>query len=332
MKTIYITKKQMNEIKNENDNYQLFNEINKLIAESLSINDNVVIERNKLCEIIKDKLDVTDEILFDKTLGLKYKQFNLRENCFSAKISINCRVFYCKDENYDDICNLYPYINDCYSRFINKKLSMLFFNFLLTEKKDISFYTKNIQHELNHIFQQTQMSSSYGSNIVRQHQYAFAGENIGSKDETINAISKIIYLSTPNEQDSFVNELYSEMENNVENAINNKKYKNSHTWKRLLDLQQSIDFFKENKESVSDKINHLNDLDKSLKLSYENLLKNGEIGFKRFKAKIGHVLVRVFDKNRMYETSGIKVESIYHIDEGFCFDYNELTKNKRIIL
>ena len=118
------------------------------------------------------------------------------------------------------------------------------------------------------------------------------------------------------------------MENNPELAMDSNVYKKSETWNKLMEMKRNIDFFIKNEKIIKDKIKELNGIDGYLNLDYNNILKSAEIAFKRFQTKIGHVLVRVFDNNQMYEARGINTNFIYQINEGqtFC----SLNKNKEI--
>lgn len=327
-KTVFITENQMNEIKECMDDYIIFSEINNMIQESLSINDIVLKERNKISDLIEDRCNHIKDYFYDERLNLKFKNFILKEQCFGINITFNCVLYYCSDYQYETIIEDKPNINNCYSHFINNKKAFIFFNFLLTEKKNIKYYLYNIQHELNHIFQQINIGSRYDTNEVSKHQYGFINNNINSSNDIIHNIASIMYLSLPYEQDSFVNGLYAEMENNPELAMDSNVYKKSETWNKLMEMKRNIDFFIKNEKIIKDKIKELNGIDGYLNLDYNNILKSAEIAFKRFQTKIGHVLVRVFDNNQMYEARGIKTNFIYQINEGQTF--RSLNKNKEI--
>lgn len=238
----------------------------------------------------------------------------------STKVKTICNfTFYRDKKEFEETKIDSPSVNDCTSIFKNKKLAFITLNFIFyIGNTDIRNYIFNIQHELNHVYQQIMKNGSYTNNTILNREYAFAATNINDKDEINRNIANIIYLSQPYEQDSFVNELYYEIGNDLEKNIDINTYKNSKTYERLKQLNSCVSFFKENKSKIIDKITLINDKLKT-NLKYSQLLKNGEKGIKRFKEKIAHVFARVMNNNMIHESFVCdgNWKQQYFINEGY---------------
>lgn len=229
--------------------------------------------------------------------------FSFPFNLLNCKINVSCNfILFTDKKEFEKTIENTPSLNDCYSVFKNKKLSFINLNFILFYKDiNVEKYSYNIQHELNHIFQQIKANSPYTKNQYLNRQYAFAVENIGNSDEKLKSIANIVYLSLPYEQDSFVNELYREIENDVEKNKMIENYKNSKTYKRLKILINSFNFVQDNIEKCQESISLIN---KKYNTNFNlfQLLKNGKEGIERFKTKIGHIFSRIMNNNMMYES------------------------------
>lgn len=232
--------------------WKLNEDINRVLKEELGIADDVKNATNEIYEYIakeyKNKKYQEDRLIEDG-VGQKYGNFYLN-NIFGYKILVEYYVINFRDgfyrdkyikkngSNYLDSFSNIKFIKNTKEPFLTQIiviLESLSGNIINTENAKDS-----IQHELEHIYQQTKMHKEFGGRNL----YDLASTDLNSKDKYRHSIGIIVYMSFKSEIEGFANGLYSFVTERMKSyPINiNRIFQQSPAYEKLHQVYDAIYF------------------------------------------------------------------------------------------
>lgn len=231
---------------------KLNEDINRVLNEELGIADDVKNATNtiynRIVEEYKNKKYQEDKLI-DDGVGQKYGNFYM-DDIFGYKLFVEYYIINFRDNFYR---NKYIKKNgknylDSFSniKFIkNRKKPLLSQIIVIIESlsgKIINIETAkdSIQHELEHIYQQTKMGKEFGGTDL----YNLASSDLNGKNKYRHSIGIIVYMSFKNEIEGFANGLYSFVVERMKSyPINiNKIFQESPAYEKLQQVYEAIDF------------------------------------------------------------------------------------------
>lgn len=222
-------------------------DINNIIKEELGIADEVKDLTSKILNIIKDKIKITKSVVFDNGAGRKSGDFTI--DAFGKKLTVFFTNYNFKDKTYYDKCiekKGESFLDSTSNHYYLK--SKLIYNAISINIVSISGYFKDsivaqdIQHELEHIFQQTKMGSSFNNedfyNLVKSKLY--------SSNKFEHNVALILYMSFKSEIEGFANGLYAYIQKHEHAPNINTYFYESDAYEKLEQVNISLNFIKEN--------------------------------------------------------------------------------------
>lgn len=232
--------------------WKLNEDINKVLTEELGIADEVRnatdMIYNRIVKEYKNKKYKEDNLI-DDGVGQKYGNF-IVNNIFGNTLTVEYYIFNFKDSFYR---NKYIKKNgsnylDSFSniKFLKNKNKPLI-NLIIVVLESLSGkiisteYSKDsIQHELEHIYQQSKMGKEFGGTDLYQQ----ASVDLNSNDEYHHSVGIIAYMSFQNEIEGFANGLYAFVREKMKTyPVNlNKIFQQSPAYQKLQQVYKAIDF------------------------------------------------------------------------------------------
>lgn len=291
------------------------NDINQVIKEELSISNDVAYTCFQIGpKILEDVRQSWDGMTYDKdgkrnvSISKQYK-LTIKNKELNINFVINCHDF--KDKKslltvMGDNCHV-----DSTSTFrgnTRKCVLIINFNFITIHNKPLNDFYQDLQHEINHLYQQYCDGKPYPSNTKYLNVISHMQTNINNEESIGYKVSRLLYILDINEQDSNVNGMYAYVKNVFNDENNdltdvNELYKNTKSYEILCEAYDLIDFFKKNNtnEDVLSEIKKygFNSTDKFIK-TIEELLR-------RFVKKIGRIIVKLKCELYFNENLNIRV-------------------------
>lgn len=292
--------------------YKLNEDINRILNEELGIADDVKKATNEIYERIvmeyKNKKYQEDKLI-DDGVGQKYGYFQM-EDIFGYKLFVEYYIINFKDNFYR---NKYIKKNgnnylDSFSniKFIKNRKKPLITQIIVVLESLSGKITNtetakdSIQHELEHIYQQTKMGKEFGG----QNLYNLASADLNGKDEYRHSIGIIVYMSFKNEIEGFANGLYSFVTEKMKSyPINlNKIFQESPAYEKLQQVYKAIDFIN----------THMNDAEmeiafsdyKQYKVNKNNINKIADYTVKKMLSRFGKALIKARQDAMNYGVRG----------------------------
>lgn len=270
------------------------NDCINILNEEQHINDNVVKERNKICNLILNDIKNV-ELKKTKINVVTEKHNTLKVKIFDDTYFVRYGCYFFKNEN-DCIKYLSEFNPIAYILKEKKVLTIVFIN--VEGYIDERYFYDAIQHELTHLYQMTLSNTNLVGN---RNLYDIARQNIGSDANNgfNHALATIIYLSFEAEQDAFINGLNGFLENY---PIRNKNdafyvYDNSECGRYLKNLLYYMNALKEYKGN-----DLLIQAMKEVGNKYEDwYYKTAEKAYKRLHHLAMNVLYHFLEKNNLME-------------------------------
>ncbi len=227
----------------------LENRLKEIIQEELGIHEMV---KDASWQIV-DKIcqDVAREEYISDNPLMKRATFNFELN--GSKILVSCNYFNFRNpDEKNKILSERPELSDSWSAFVRDSMFFLTINIgAVSGNFDKASLAENVQHELEHVFQQSKMHKSFGnekSNAV----YSLVKSYIHSSDEIERSIATILYMPFKYEQDAFVNGLYGYLFTNVSYGLPaNIAISKSEAYKKVEALRYSINVVKSKPNDVN---------------------------------------------------------------------------------
>ena len=245
------------------------------LNEVLSISDEVIHESDKLCQIIRDKVNQemknmnTERYAVDDGYG-KYIVIHFKHNFFNLKFKIDVKNYISINENY------------LYRLGGNTKIGRR--QMMLEIKIDDPKYFEDIvTHEILHIFQYNKNQKKYE---IKDDLYKILSKirkNIENYSDLDILFSQALYISFNFEQDAMVHGLFKDLQQYETDNIQ-FKLKETDEYKFLVDLRYAIKNIDQFDESLFD--------DKLSKSAFLNRLQKAE---QRYSTKINHIVQHIFD-------------------------------------
>lgn len=205
---------------------QLNNNIDRIIRrvlnEELGINQEVYDASNQVFELIQDDLK-KHNIQSIELNGVNGKVYSNRIECYihSKKVNVLYRFYYF-DTNNDYLAyrKQNPSITQAKTNVTDNADEFLIkVNYVVCDGILNNMLYDQMQHELNHAFQQIISGKKYTYGKVRQHIQKIPKALLNDKE--IRCANFILYMSRNFEQDGFANGLYASLMRNNEYDINN---------------------------------------------------------------------------------------------------------------
>lgn len=192
---------------------KIHNIVSNVLNESFGINQEVNNASNDIFNMIQN--DLKSNVNYSELNGVNGKVFsNILTYPFRNK---KIKVFY-KFYNFDTrddylvFKKQYPNITKADAN-VTKDIGeiLIKLNYVVCEGKlDVMLYDQ-MQHEINHVFQQVITDKKYTQGIVRQNIEKLSKESLSDKE--IRCAKFILYMSRHFEQDGFANGLYASLMN-----------------------------------------------------------------------------------------------------------------------
>lgn len=207
---------------------------------------------SKILSSIKEKTKTTKSIIFDDGTGMKAGNFTI--DAFDQKLTVFFTNYNFKDKTYYDKCiekRGVSFLNSTSNQYYMK--SKLVYNAISINVVSISGHFKDnivaqdIQHELEHIFQQTKINSSFNDNDF----YNLVRNNVYSNNQFEHHVAMILYMSFKYEIEGFANGLYAYIKKH-EHALNiNNYFHESDAYEKLEQVNISLEFIKNNISTIN---------------------------------------------------------------------------------
>ena len=267
----------------------IISEINNLIKESQSVS--LVVD--EICQNLMEKIDkVCGNVLIVDSYG-KYG-INTYRTGFSETILENTVFVDCVIVQGKNIECLKHYLTiekmpeNCF--FIDKKTKQESLRFIVYYIGEDMWYNNMdaIYHEVEHLYQhllRKKKDKSYDF-LKQEEDYNNGIKLMNSTSFFEQKIGILLYMSDLKEQDAFVQGLCGELKG-FYGSGNFIEYEKTTVRRVLYNYETSLKILK--KEYLKNK----EEIDKILEkhnINYKKLIKNSELGIKRFRSKIGRVL------------------------------------------
>lgn len=290
----------------------ILEKLNVIIKEELSINNDVVyssseIGRNILNDTKKEWKGLTYDDKGKRAISFSKKyQFIIDGNEFFINFNITC-LDYLSSEIYNRETENGKYTVDSMSIFKGKQrkpFMNVVFNYITIKNKPTNEFYQDLQHELNHLYQQYRNNGSYKDYLKYANIATVMNYNVNNIDSFKYKVARLLYLLNKTEQDSNVNGMYSFIKKSVDNNGNiDELFK---TTKTYCILKESEKILTEIKQKSND-----DELIKAVKMfDYVNVnefvMKMKSL-LKRFYKKIGKVLFKIKKEEFFNENVGIRI-------------------------
>ena len=266
---------------------KILNDINDIIVENLSISNELSrAAYDVVKEIEKDIKNVNPTITDIK--GATFKRNTVNVNIEVIKQVV--KITYC-------------YYNFMTEKLKNQEMHKIIFRDKVDENSITTTIISvagnigtnslhdSIYHELEHIYQLQKRGKNF---ITNQDSIYYHVHDLIHKLPIHSygyMIATCLYLSETFEQDAYVNGMYGAVMNRIKNFWDiNKEFKNTNAYQGLKKFEQYLEVLKQNKEQV----------DKTLgryfyeyNISYDDMIPYFENRLKRFKTKVGKVLMKM---------------------------------------
>jgi len=245
------------------------------LNEILSISDEVIQESDKLCQIIRDKVNQeiqnmnAERYAADDGYG-KYIIIHFKHNFFNLKFKIDVKNYISINENY------------LYRLGGNTKIGRRQMT-LEIKIDDPKNFEDIVTHEILHIFQYNKNQLNYANNDKLYKILNYIRKNIENYNDIDVLFAQALYISYDFEQDAVVHGLFKELQQ-YDNYIIQFKLRETDEYMFLVDLRYAIKNIDQFDESLFD-----NKLSKS---AFLNRLQKAE---QRYSTKINHIAQRIFD-------------------------------------
>lgn len=244
------------------------------LNEVLSISDEVILESNKLCQIIRDKVNQemknmnVERYAADDGYG-KYIIIHFKHNFFNLKFKVDIKNYISINENY------------LYTLKGNTRIGIRQMT-LKIKIDDPKYFEDIVTHEILHIFQYNKNQKKYENDNLYKILHKIR-KNIENYSELDILFAQALYISYDFEQDAMVHGLFKELQQYETDNIQ-FKLKETDEYKFLVDLRYAIKNIDQFDESLFD-----NKLSKS---AFLNRLQKAE---QRYSTKINHIVQHIFD-------------------------------------
>ena len=245
------------------------------LNEVLSISDEVIHESDKLCQIIRDKVNQemknmnTERYAADDGYG-KYIIIHFKHNFFNLKFKIDVKNYISINENY------------LYRLGGNTKIGRR--QMTLEIKIDNPKYFEDIvTHEILHIFQYNKNQKKYE---IKDDLYKILSKirkNIENYSDLDILFAQALYISFDFEQDAMVHGLFKDLQQYETDNIQ-FNLKETDEYKFLVDLRYAIKNIDQFDETLFDN-----------KLSKSAFLKRLQKAEQQYSTKINHIVQHIFD-------------------------------------
>lgn len=196
--------------------------IRRVLNEELGINQEVYDASNQVFELIQDDLK-KHNIQGIELNGVNGKVYSNTVDCYihSQKVNVLYRFYYFDTENdYLAYKKQNPSINQAETNVTNNADEFLIkVNYVVCDGVLNKMLFDQMQHELNHAFQQIISGKKYQYGKIRQNIEKMSKSLLNDKE--IRCAKFILYMSRKFEQDGFANGLYASLMRDKSYDINN---------------------------------------------------------------------------------------------------------------
>ena len=282
---VLLTRKEL-DLLCEGNERAISNRLNKLLDEERSVADKVDKFINSLYSEVSANIK---EIV-------KERRYEMVRTFNGKRLHLSFFPFVCKTpKEEEELLKTNQQASNCYSLYMDDGQ---FFRdivapvIVVSGKIDIRKFFDDLQHEIEHIFQQDCIGVAYKNPYLSAH----VNSNIYSPEEYKRVPARILYYGNPIEQDAFVNGLYGYVMTSLKNGLlpveKNKieafiAYRElCNAYKYLLDNRNNEDFLREIQRNYHTENFHY---------TYHRLKERGREAISEFEKKISRVLQKCQD-------------------------------------
>lgn len=280
---------------------QIIDGINIVIKEELGVADEVIKITNEIYDEITSHIKNIKSTVVENGCGLKEGDF-VKEVC-EKKLTVFFKQYNFKDKTFHDnyVKKHGNSVFDSVSSQQYKKgrllYNMISINFItISGHLNVNEIKQDIQHEIEHIFQQSKMNQSFGNDDL----YQLVHKHIYSTNEIEWSIAIILYMSFNFEIEAFANGLYSYITANLYNGNINSLFRKSDAYEKLIQVNQAIQIIKNNIHTNEFKKNV--EIYKDFDISQNNILKIAEKTLKQMNWRFGRAYMKAQDD--LYKNGG----------------------------
>lgn len=282
-------------------NLMICEDITKIIKEELGIADEVKNTVNIIYDrILQDSKNIEKEIIEDGT-SLKYNYFAIND-IFGNKLTVYYYIYNFVDksfrkafirkegENYLDSGSRHIYRNI-------RNIRKLIDNSVIIKIESISGIIQNvpnikdtIQHELEHIYQQTKMEKEFGSADLN----SFIMSKLYSNDIYEKNIAEALYMTFKSEIEGFSNGLYAFLTELMKNGYGvgslNIAFRKSEAFKKLQNAYKTKEYIEkhQNEPEVVKAIEEYN----RFGITKDNIIEKIDDAIKEMNTRFGKAMIK----------------------------------------
>ena len=250
------------------------------LNEVLSISDEVIQESDKLCHIIRDKVNQEMKNMNAERYAAndgygKYIIIHFKYNFFNLKFKVDIKNYISINENY------------LYTLKGNTRIGIR--QMTLEIKIDNPKYFEDIvTHEILHIFQYNKNQKKYENDSLYKILNKIR-KNIENYNDTDILFAQALYISYDFEQDAMVHGLFKDLQQYKTDNIQ-FKLKETDEYKFLVDLRHAIKNIDQFDESLFEN-----------KLSKSTFLNRLQASEHRYSTKINHIVQHILDVRENFD-------------------------------
>ena len=250
------------------------------LNEVLSISDEVIQESDKLCHIIRDKVNQEMKNMNAERYAAndgygKYIIIHFKYNFFNLKFKVDIKNYISINENY------------LYTLKGNTRIGIR--QMTLEIKIDHPKYFEDIvTHEILHIFQYNKNQKKYENDSLYKILNKIR-KNIENYNDTDILFAQALYISYDFEQDAMVHGLFKDLQQYKTDNIQ-FKLKETDEYKFLVDLRHAIKNIDQFDESLFEN-----------KLSKSTFLNRLQASEHRYSTKINHIVQHILDVRENFD-------------------------------
>lgn len=200
---------------------ELKDEINSLILEELTVNDEVLKFSKMVEDYIIENIPQKRPFNFSNGGGKRELDFSLKLFDNNLKVNFHVTNFNFKDKQYfNDYNKRYSMDLECksvYNMIGKRAICLCFISYLSIGFKPLAKFYEDVYHEINHLFQQNMEKHTYSDSS----KYANISTNIYSENEIEHNSAEIVYLATSYEQDSYISSVYNFVKHKIHSSFDN---------------------------------------------------------------------------------------------------------------
>lgn len=266
---------------------KIINDINNIIVENLSISNELSKSAYKVIDEIKKDIQ-TERPQLVNIKGVTYKSNTIGINIEAIQQVVKITYYY-----YNFMTEILKRrgIGRIQQRNYIDENSIAVTIISVAGNIDTNTLHDSIYHELEHMYQLQKRGKSFINNEEDIYYYAHNLMHSLPQNSLGYMIAACLYLSETFEQDAYVNGMYGAVMNRVKNFWDiTKEFQQTSAYNALKNFEQYFEVFQKYKEET---MQTLEQYFGEYNITYDNMIPYFESRLKRFKTKVGKVIMKM---------------------------------------